>query len=71
MKLSTREQHDEEREQRKKRITEKQTQGFRECDEIGVGPGEGGDLRDRGEIFGDGGGKDTARDFKGNGKRGF
>ena len=48
-----------------------QTQGFRECDEVGVGEKEGGDLCDGGEPFGNGGGKDRPRFFQGNRKRGF
>jgi len=54
-----------------KERTEKQTQGFRECGEIGAGEGEGGNLCDGGEPAGNGCGKGIARDFQGNGKRGF
>jgi len=50
---------------------EKQTQRFRECGEVGVGEGEGGDLRYGGELFGDGGGEHRKWSLQGNGKRGF
>jgi len=50
---------------------ERQTQGFGERGEVGVGEGEGRDLRDGGELFGDGCGKDIARGSQGNGKKGF
>ena len=46
----------EERGQRKERRG-KQTQGSRECGEIGVGEGERGDIFDGGELHWDGGGK--------------
>ena len=46
-----------------------QTQGFRECDEVGVGEGKGRDFYDGGEPVGDGCGKDMARDLQGKGQR--
>jgi len=55
----------------KKRITEKQTQGFGECGEVGVGEGKGGDLSDGNELFGDGGGEHRKWSLQGNGERGF
>ena len=55
--------------ERKNRKAE--TQGFRECGEIGAGEGERGNLCDGGEPAGNGCGKGIARDFQGNGKRGF
>ena len=60
---------DEEREQRKEKKGEKQTQGFRERGEVGVGEGKGRDFYDGGEPVGDGCGKDMARDLQGKGQR--
>jgi len=57
----------EEREKGKER--EKQTQGFRECGEIGVGERKGGDLRDGGELPWDGGGEHRKWGLQGNGER--
>jgi len=45
----------------RKERKEKQTQGFAECGEVGVGEGEGRDLRDGDELFGDGGGEHSKR----------
>ena len=50
---------------------EKLTQRFGECGEVGVGEGEGGNLSHSHEPPGNRRGKDIARDFQGNGKRGF
>ena len=62
---------DEERQKIEKRITEKQTQGFGECGEVGVGEGKGGDLSDGNELFGNSCGEHSKRCLQGNGKRGF
>jgi len=48
---------------------EKQTQGFRERGEVGVGEGKGRDFYDGGEPVGDGCGKYMARDLQGKGQR--
>jgi len=61
----------DENEKRERKEKKKQTQGFRECGEIGVGEGKGGDLCQSREPLGKRGGKGIARDFQGNGKRGF
>jgi len=55
----------------RKERKEKQTQGFRECREVGVGEGEGGDLRDGGEFFGNSCGEHRKWGLQGNGERGF
>jgi len=59
------------RKKEEKKKWEKHTQGFGECREVGVGEGEGGDLRDGGELFGNSCGEHSKRCLQGNGKRGF
>ena len=56
---------------RKEKKGEKQTQGFGENGEVGVGKKKRGDLGDRNEFIRNRGGKNIARDIQRNGKRGF